>query len=270
MAKQIILSSLAGALAGFSAAWLLLHAERLPQVQPEAAEQAAAVSAEQQELARLRREVQMQQLENELLLKMVKAGLKGDIASHMETYRQLPGRQRSASQAPTSATSPDIESGDAAPASRIDPTAFIARIQQADVALQKQALREGWAYDTQLAQARRELWAEAKETLNETEYQQGLYAAGIPNVLYFGSAMSAQASALGLQYGDVLTHVAGVRIFNRDDLRLQLENSGEAAMLELTFSRRGQAINVQLADLNKTIELHGDSLPPEKLATLGQ
>ncbi|MCF1427907.1 MAG: hypothetical protein LPH21_08905 [Shewanella sp.] len=260
MMKQIILSGLAGVLVGFSATWLTLGGERLPE--------APLASVEQAELERLRRENEMQQLENDLLLKMVKAGLKGDIASHMETYRQLPGRQRADTPAPERTS--DAKSEATGAGSHIDPTAFIARIQRADIALQKQALREGWAYDTQLAQARRELWAEAKGTLNESEYLKGLHAAGIPNVLYFGTAKSAQESALGLHYGDVLTHIAGVRIFNRDDLRLQLENSGETPTLELTFSRRGQTINVQVADLNNTIELHGDSLAPDKLATLGQ
>lgn len=84
MVRQVILSGLAGVAIGYGAAWMMGTDEAVPQH--------ADVAMDTDELKRLRSEVAMQQLENELLLKMVKAGLKGDIAGHMETYRQLPGR----------------------------------------------------------------------------------------------------------------------------------------------------------------------------------
>lgn len=159
----------------------------------------------------------------------------------------------------------DTDAESESPAARVAPEAFISRIQQADVALQKQALSEGWAMGRQLSEARRELWQEAKETLNEQEYLSGLHSAGLPNMLYFAGARSQELKSQGLEYGDVLTHVAGIRVFNRDDLRLQLENFGPKSTLELTFSRKGSSIKVQVTDLNKSVELHGDSVAPDKL-----
>ncbi|MCL2915291.1 hypothetical protein L2725_16135 [Shewanella corallii] len=260
MVRQVILSGLAGVAIGYGAAWMMGSDEVVPQP--------VDMAADTDELKRLRNEVAMQQLENELLMKMVKAGLKGDIAGHMETYRQLPGRQRADTNAAgmqvrQSPTHSDVQIEE--PVSRVAPDAFISRIQQADVALQKQALSEGWAMGRQLSEARRELWQEAKETLNEQEYLSGLHAAGLPNMLYFAGAKSSELKSQGLEYGDVLTHVAGIRVFNRDDLRLQLENFGSKSTLELTFSRKGDPIKVQVTDLNRSVELHGDSVAPDKL-----
>ncbi|BDM65934.1 hypothetical protein NFHSH190041_33860 [Shewanella sp. NFH-SH190041] len=266
MVRNIMLSGLTGVAIGYGAAWLGGTDEFSAPV---------AESDDAAKLTQLKNEIAMQQLENDLLVRMVKAGLRGDIADHMQTYRQLAHQRRpqppvnttdnSVTSPPSFTADTPTKKGQPKPDS-VDAQALVARVQRADIALQKQALAEGWADAGQLNQARRELWQEAKNSLMEQQYMAGLHQAGLPNMLFLGSTKTKAAKALGLKYGDVLMTVAGQRVYSRDDLRLQLENLGVDSTLELTFNRQGLILPVTVTALNQSLTLYGDSVAPEALS----
>ena len=164
----------------------------------------------------LQQEVAMQTQENAWLLKMVKAGLSGDMKGHMQAFRQRPQVAHSrAIKANTQQVSEQVSIEDTSPAKvakPVDAISLVQRLQRADKQLQKQALAEGWASGTQLADERAALWQQAREMLSDQQYMQGLHAVGLPNQLFMSGIRGADNRALGLKYGDRLVSVSGEKV----------------------------------------------------------
>ncbi|MBV7315611.1 hypothetical protein [Shewanella sp. NIFS-20-20] len=232
---------------GFTAAKLLDVNEPASLAAP------CAESSGEGELLRLRQESRMQQQEIEWLLRMVKAGLSGNMSEHMQTYRERPLASQSQAVAPMNDMDPVSQRQQVA-------AAMVKRTQMADVALQKQALAEGWAIDGQLANERRALWQQAKDSLSEQEYMHGLFRAHLPNVMYVGSVSAEIAAQSGVKRGDILKRVNGVRVFSRDDLRQQLMGIDRQASVELVLDQQGQSLVTVVNDISQHFEFYGESI----------
>ncbi|MGL4473828.1 MAG: hypothetical protein ACRCT7_05125 [Shewanella sp.] len=222
------------------------------------------------EIARLQQEVAMQQQEIEWLLRMVKAGLSGDMAGHMQAYRAKPKPKPSdnlAQQSSATAIAP-IEDAKAKALRLQNAQAYVSRVQLADVALQKQALAEGWANEGQLADARRALWQQARDELTEAEYIHGLHGAQLPNVMFVSHASPELVTSAGVARGDVLLTINGVRVFSRDDMQRQLLDIDSSASVEVTLNQQGKTISLVVTDFNKNIEFYGDSIALDKMPIL--
>ncbi|QDF65788.1 hypothetical protein FJQ87_03055 [Shewanella sp. SNU WT4] len=218
------------------------------------------------EIARLQQEVAMQQQEIEWLLRMVKAGLSGDMAGHMQAYRAKPS-DNLAPQPSATAIAP-IEDAKAKALRLQNAQAYVSRVQLADVALQKQALAEGWANEGQLADARRALWQQARDELTEAEYIHGLHGAQLPNVMLVSHASPELVTTAGVARGDVLLTINSVRVFSRDDMQRQLLNIDSSASVEVTLNQQGKTISLVVTDFNKNIEFYGDSIALDKMPIL--
>lgn len=202
------------------------------------------------ELEKLNKQISMQQFENELLVKMVKSGLSGNIKKHVNTFQKLDDIATSHLKESVIADTKQIKT--------VDPASLISQIHKADVALQKQALSEGWAYDETFQHERKNLWLTAKKTLTEQEYMKGLYASDLPNVLYVESVRTPFNQQI--KKGDILTHIAQERIFNRDDLRYKLQDFKQFEPLEITFNRNGNSYKAEVSNINKNIDFIGASI----------
>ena len=199
-------------------------------------------------LKALNHKIAVQQFENELLLKMVRSGKGRNIKEHIKTFQQLSD--------PENPTNNQVLSSSQLP----EPTnskQLITQIYKADIALQKQALSEGWANDETFSMERQNLWATARNNLTDQEYMEGLYVAQLPNVLYVDSVNSAVSDKI--KRGDVLTHIAQERIFNRDDLRRIFKKFNDAP-LELMFNRKGRTYTAEVTNIAKNIDFTGYSI----------
>ncbi|SHI21492.1 PDZ domain-containing protein [Ferrimonas marina] len=196
------------------------------------------------------------QLEQEvdLLIAMVQAARQGDIARHVELNGQ---RRPPAKPAPKPAAAPSASAG-----SLDQAKAQLAQIQQADAAIQRQALAEGWAMDARLVEARRSLWQQARRDLDDSAYSQALFEAGLPNRLFIGAVtQDTAASQAGLQYGDRLIAIDGQTLFTRDELEARLDSLGSDNPVVVEISRRGQRQQLVVEGLAQHVDLYARSLP---------
>lgn len=203
-----------------------------------------------QKLEALNQKIALQQFENDLLLKMIKSGRNKNIKEHINTFQKL-SQSESSSKVKTLRDSQQSEF--------THPKKLIVQIHKADIALQKQALSEGWANDETLTIERHNLWETARKNLSEQAYIEGLYEAKLPNVLYVESVNSKLGDQI--KRGDMLTHIAQQRVFNRYDLRRMFRKFGDG-QLELTFNRKGHSYTTEVKNVAKNIDFTGYSLEP--------
>lgn len=212
----------------------------------------------------LQQETAMQAQENAWLLKMVKAGLSGDMKGHMQTFRQRPQITQSRAIKAKTKPSPEQSSIEATSQPNVpqsaDAISLVQRLQRADKQLQKQALAEGWASGSQLADERAALWQQAREMLSDQQYMQGLHAVGLPNQLFMSGIRGEDNRALGLKYGDRLVSVSGEKVFTRNELNRQLKMAGKGAIVAMTFERKGKLIPVEISHADSMIEFYGKSI----------
>ena len=244
MMLKVLISVCVGAMLGFIVAYKMFVN---PANSPIPTHNASEINYTQQ-LEELNQKIALQQFENELLLNMVKSGITGDIKEHINTFQKL-SQSESSSKVQTLSNSQQ--------SAFTNPKKPIVQIHKADIALQKQALSEGWANDETFAIERQNLWETARNNLSEQAYMAGLYDAKLPNVLYVESVDLSLKNEI--KRGDVLTHIAQERVFNRYDLRRMLKKLSDA-QLELTFNRKGYTYTTEVNNVDKNIDFTGYSI----------
>lgn len=234
------LTFLTGALAGglLSAWWL--------QPQPPACPPQAPCEADPKTLAML-------QWENQMLMAMVKAGLKGDISGHIQTFSAM--QETPPAEHPNSPPPPAPEGAAA--------DALVERLTRADLKLQRQALAEGWATDERLVRERQALWDQARRQLSDRDYMAALHRAGRPNRLLVDTVRPG-SDAEALQHGDVLWALDGHRVLTRAEFRDYLARLPENATVSVEIHRQGQSQLVMISGLADALNLIADSVPPPR------
>ncbi|GAA4886394.1 PDZ domain-containing protein [Ferrimonas pelagia] len=219
--------------------------------------------------AELRAQAQAKQAliqEIDWLLAMAKAARQGDSRAHLALASQRPA---SASQNATPHSPPQpADAKVAAPKTAAVEQAKqqVSAIQQQDLALQKQALAEGWAGSDRLVQARRALWQQARRDLPEHAYSAALFQAKLPNRLFVNSVRAGSSAAEnGLRRDDQLIAVDGSTVFTRQELASLLADR-PAAPVVLTIERQQQRLTIQVDDLNREVDFYGRSQPPKPIS----
>ncbi|MBY6188032.1 PDZ domain-containing protein [Marinobacter hydrocarbonoclasticus] len=246
MYRPILLFT-AGALLGGAATAVWLSPD------PTSCPPQAPCPADSDELAMLR-------WENQMLTRLVQAGLNGDISTHIQTFSAMQPK------APTAAPKPSqsAESATAAPeppATGAD--ALVDRLTRADLKLQRQALAEGWATGDRLVRERNALWDQARRQLSDDDYMAALHRAGRPNRLLVDTVKH-DGSARALRHGDVLWALDGQRVLTRAEYREYLSRLPDNTPLTVTIIRDGVRQQVVLNGLTNNISLIADSVPVQE------
>ena len=114
--------------------------------------------------------------------------------------------------------------------------------------LRDRATREGWANSSRFSQEMQNVRRQReslREELDESSYDQYLYASGRPNRVVVGDVlMTSPAAEIGLQSGDQLLRYNGQRLFNAGDLRAATSGGTRGAPVSVQVFRNGQVIEL--------------------------
>ncbi|QIZ78179.1 S1C family serine protease [Ferrimonas lipolytica] len=223
---------------GILLGWLLFRSPECPTCPPQQHNNS-------EELAMLR-------MENKMLVAMVRAGLSGDISSHIKSFQSMNRLPNSTSevQSQQAVTTLQPESF----ANREHANQLFARLDRADKKLQKQALAEGWASGERLVRERQILWQQARRQLSPFDYMAALHQAGRPNILIIDS-LGGQSAAIkqGMQPGDIIWRIDGERVLTRQEYRAQLGSMADDVERVFELRRGDQTVTVTVANPNKTV-----------------